>query len=104
MPTKARRAAAPKRRVTAPARRRLPSPRVRQAICSWINDQFETTTLAQLPAPPTIADCAVWTCAPASGLVGVAYLAGRTVYYSSSNGVNDTAWWRVGNVPRSVLP
>jgi hypothetical protein len=86
------------------AGRKLPSPRVRLAICNWINDQFETTSLTQLPNPPTIRDCAVWTCLPSSDLVGVTYLAGRTVYYSSSNGVNNTAWWRIGVVPASVMP
>jgi hypothetical protein len=93
------------RRPAAGARRRLPTARIREAICSWINDQFEgMSPPTQLANPPTIADCAVWTCVPNSGLVGVTYLAGRIVYYSSSNGVNNTAWWRIGSVPRSVMP
>jgi hypothetical protein len=92
-----------KRPVPAP-QRRFPPPSVRFAICSWINDQFETASLPQLTDPPTIAQCAVWTCPAESELVGVTYLAGRTAYYSSSNGVNNTAWWRIGVVPKSVLP
>jgi hypothetical protein len=82
----------------------LPPQRVRTAICNWINGQFETASPAQLPNPPTIRDCAVWTCTPDTDLVGVTYLTGRTVYYSSSNGVNNTGWWRIGVVPKSVMP
>jgi hypothetical protein len=85
------------------SRGKLPSARARLKICGWINDQFETSVPTQLATPPAIGDCAVWTCAPASGVDGVVCLAGRTAYYSAATGSNQTTWWRMGAVPASKL-
>jgi hypothetical protein len=86
------------------ARTRLPTRKVRLDICSWIDGQFETKILTQLANPPTIAECSVWTCDSASGLVGVVCLARRIAYYAAVTGPNQLGWWRIGSVPKSVMP
>ena len=103
-PTAKRKTATGRAAVAAAARTRLPSRRIRLDVCSWIDGQFETQSLTQLANPPTIAECSVWTCEAASGLVGIVALVRRTVYYAAVTGPNQTGWWRIGSVPRSVMP
>ena len=83
---------------------KLPGPETRGKICSWINDQFELTSLDEnpLPTPPVISECSVWSCAtvPNPDLLGTTYLAGTTVYYSACVDGQDK-WWRVGELPRA---